>query len=156
MRSANPSPMTRWPNANTFESLCCLVTSAVKTSCTSAQRTPFTLLEAIDIPMPVPQIKIPVSENVANGKFDKGILICGTGIGMSIASNKVKGVRCAFVHDVFTAEVTRQHNDSNVLALGQRVIGEGLALLIVKTWLTSEFEGGRHQKRIDKIEGDCS
>ena len=75
---------------------------------------------------------------------------------MSIASNKVKGVRCALVHDVFTAEVTRQHNDSNVLALGQRVIGEGLALLIVKTWLTSEFEGGRHQKRIDKIEGDCS
>lgn len=60
------------------------------------------------------------------------------------------------MHDVFTAEVTRQHNDSNVLAMGQRVIGEGLALLIVKTWLTSEFEGGRHQRRIDKIEGGCS
>ena len=93
----------------------------------------------------------PVAESVADGTYDRGILVCGTGIGMSIAANKVDGIRCALVSDVFTAEVTRQHNNSNVLALGQRVIGEGLMLLIVKTWLNSEFEGGRHQNRIDKI-----
>lgn len=98
-----------------------------------------------------PDYARPVGEAVTSGEFDRGILICGTGIGMSIAANKVKGVRCALVHDVFTAQVTRQHNDSNVLALGQRVIGEGLALLIVETWLKGEFEGGRHQRRIDKV-----
>lgn len=98
-----------------------------------------------------PDYARPVSEAVTSGEYDRGILICGTGIGMSIAANKVKGIRCALVHDVFTAQVTRQHNDSNVLAMGQRVIGEGLALLIVETWLKGEFEGGRHQARIDKI-----
>lgn len=98
-----------------------------------------------------PDYARPVGEAVAAGEFDRGILICGTGIGMSIAANKVKGVRCALVHDVFTAQVTRQHNDSNVLAMGQRVIGEGLALLIVETWLNGSFEGGRHQRRIDKV-----
>ncbi|GGB12324.1 ribose 5-phosphate isomerase B [Macrococcus hajekii] len=98
-----------------------------------------------------PDYARPVSEGVTSGAFDKGILVCGTGIGMSIAANKVKGIRCALVHDVFTAQVTRRHNDSNVLALGQRVIGEGLALLIVETWLSNEYEGGRHQQRIDKI-----
>ncbi|TDL95406.1 ribose 5-phosphate isomerase B [Macrococcus carouselicus] len=104
-------------------------------------------LDSVDYP----DYARPVSEAVTAGEFDRGILICGTGIGMSIAANKVKGVRCALVHDVFTAQVTRQHNDSNVLAMGQRVIGEGLALLIVETWLKGEFEGGRHQNRIDKI-----
>lgn len=98
-----------------------------------------------------PDYARPVSEAVTSGEYDRGILICGTGIGMSIAANKVKGIRCALVHDVFTAQVTRQHNDSNVLAMGQRVIGEGLALLIVETWLKGEFEGGRHRARIDKI-----
>ncbi|MDC3416744.1 ribose 5-phosphate isomerase B [Aquibacillus salsiterrae] len=98
-----------------------------------------------------PDYGIPAAERVASGEFDKGILICGTGIGMSIAANKVKGIRCALVHDVFSAKATRQHNDSNVIAMGARVIGPGLALEIVKTWLTTEFEAGRHAKRIGKL-----
>ena len=83
-----------------------------------------------------------------SGKFDRGILICGTGIGMSIAANKVKGIRCALVHDVFSAKATREHNDSNVLAMGERVIGPGLAREIVATWLNTPFEGGRHERRM--------
>lgn len=98
-----------------------------------------------------PDYALPVAEKVANGEFDRGILICGTGIGMSIAANKVKGVRCALVHDVYSAKLTRQHNDSNVLAMGERVIGPGLAREIAQTWLTAEFEGGRHENRINKI-----
>lgn len=98
-----------------------------------------------------PDYALPVAEKVANGEFDRGILICGTGIGMSIAANKVKGVRCALVHDVYSAKLTRQHNDSNVLAMGERVIGPGLAREIAETWLTSDFEGGRHENRIGKI-----
>ncbi|MFJ7639585.1 ribose 5-phosphate isomerase B [Peribacillus sp. NPDC097264] len=98
-----------------------------------------------------PDFALPVAEKVAKGEFDRGILICGTGIGMSIAANKVKGIRCALVHDVYSAKLTRQHNDSNVLAMGERVIGPGLAREIAQTWLTYEFEGGRHQNRIGKI-----
>lgn len=98
-----------------------------------------------------PDYALPVAEKVANGEFDRGILICGTGIGMSIAANKVKGVRCALVHDVFSAKATREHNDSNVLAMGERVIGPGLAREIAKTWLTTEYEGGRHSNRLNKI-----
>ncbi|MET1181484.1 ribose 5-phosphate isomerase B [Peribacillus simplex] len=98
-----------------------------------------------------PDYALPVAEKVARGEFDRGILICGTGIGMSIAANKVKGIRCALVHDVYSAKLTRQHNDTNMLAMGERVIGPGLAREIVQTWLTSEFEGGRHQNRIGKI-----
>ena len=98
-----------------------------------------------------PDYALPVAEKVAKGEFDKGILICGTGIGMSIAANKVKGIRCALVHDVFTAKVTREHNDSNMIAMGERVIGPGLAREIARTWLTSEFEGGRHANRVNKI-----
>ncbi|MGE7603861.1 ribose 5-phosphate isomerase B [Peribacillus sp. NPDC097675] len=98
-----------------------------------------------------PDYALPVAEKVAKGEFDCGILICGTGIGMSIAANKVKGIRCALVHDVYSAKLTRQHNNSNVLAMGERVIGPGLAREIAETWLTSEFEGGRHENRISKI-----
>lgn len=98
-----------------------------------------------------PDFALPVAEKVAAGEFDRGILICGTGIGMSIAANKVKGVRCALVHDCFTAKATREHNDSNVLAMGARVIGPGLALEIAKIWLGTEFEGGRHLRRIEKL-----
>ena len=93
----------------------------------------------------------PAAEKVADGTFDRGILICGTGIGMSISANKVKGIRCALVHDLFTAKVTREHNDSNMLAMGERVVGPGVALEIVRVWLTTEFEGGRHANRIGKI-----
>ncbi len=98
-----------------------------------------------------PDYAKPVAEKVAAGEFDRGILICGTGIGVSIAANKVKGIRCALVHDVFSAKATRCHNDSNVLAMGERVIGPGLAREIVTTWLNTDFEGGRHTRRIEKI-----
>lgn len=93
----------------------------------------------------------PAAEKVAKGEFDRGIVICGTGVGMSITANKVKGIRCALVHDVYTARVTRQHNDSNMLAMGARVIGVDLAKEIVKTWIESDFDGGRHERRINKI-----
>lgn len=98
-----------------------------------------------------PDYAIPVAEKVVNGEADRGILICGTGIGMSISANKVMGIRCALVHDVFSAKATREHNDSNVLAMGERVIGPGLAREIAKVWLTTPFEGGRHETRINKI-----
>ncbi|WP_096185881.1 ribose 5-phosphate isomerase B [Evansella halocellulosilytica] len=98
-----------------------------------------------------PDYGIPVAEKVAAGEVDRGIVICGTGIGMSIAANKVKGVRCALVHDLFTAKVTREHNDTNVLAMGERVIGPGLATEIARVWLSTEFEGGRHETRVNKI-----
>lgn len=98
-----------------------------------------------------PDYATPVAHGVANGEFDRGILICGTGIGMSIAANKVKGIRCALVHDVFSAKATRGHNDSNVLAMGERVVGPGLAREIASAWLDTTFEGGRHERRIAKL-----
>ena len=82
---------------------------------------------------------------------NKGILVCGTGIGMSIAANRYKGIRASHCTDTYTAKMTRKHNDSNILCLGERITGEGLALDIVDIWLNTEFEGGRHQKRIDMI-----
>ena len=88
---------------------------------------------------------------VASGACDKGVVVCGTGIGVSITANKVNGIRCALCHDVFSAKATRAHNDSNMIAMGQRVIGEGLALEILKAWLSTEFEGGRHVQRIEKM-----
>ncbi|MDA3130684.1 ribose 5-phosphate isomerase B [Aliibacillus thermotolerans] len=98
-----------------------------------------------------PDYAVPVSEKVATGEVDRGILICGTGIGMSISANKIKGIRCALVHDVFSAKATRAHNDSNVLAMGERIVGPGLASEIVKAWLGTEFEGGRHERRVNKM-----
>lgn len=92
-----------------------------------------------------------VARAIVAGDAQLGILICGTGIGMSIAANKVHGIRAALCHDSFSAKMSRAHNNANVLALGQRVIGTGLALDIVETWLAGEFEGGRHQRRIDKM-----
>ena len=98
-----------------------------------------------------PDYALPAAERIASGEFDRGIFICGTGIGMSIAANKVKGIRCALVHDVFSAKATRQHNDSNVLAMGERVIGPGLGREIVNAWLGTDFEGDRHARRVEKI-----
>lgn len=99
-----------------------------------------------------PDYALPVAEAVASGKADKGILICGTGIGMSIAANKVKGIRCALCSDTFSAHATREHNDANILAFGERVVGEGLAMDIVDTFLKTPFSGDdRHVKRIAKI-----
>jgi ribose 5-phosphate isomerase B len=104
-----------------------------------------------DTSVDYPDFALPVAQKVANGEYDRGILICGTGIGMSIAANKVNGIRCALVHDVFSAKATRQHNDSNMLAMGERVIGPGLAREVALAWLETEFEGGRHANRIGKI-----
>lgn len=92
-----------------------------------------------------------VAEAVSDNDNIKGILVCGTGIGMSIAANKIKGIRASLCTDTFSARMTRMHNDSNILCLGERVIGTGLASDIVDTWLNTKFEGGRHQKRIDMI-----
>ncbi|WP_018924611.1 ribose 5-phosphate isomerase B [Salsuginibacillus kocurii] len=93
----------------------------------------------------------PVAEKVRDAEAERGILICGTGIGMSIAANKVQGIRCALVHDIFSAKMTRLHNDSNVLAMGERVIGPGIAREIATIWLQTEFEKGRHLKRLNKL-----
>jgi ribose 5-phosphate isomerase B len=94
-----------------------------------------------------------VGEAVVEKKADKGIVICGTGIGISIAANKVKGVRAALCTNTTMARLTREHNDANVLAMGGRIVGDVLALEMVEIFLTTEFEGGRHQKRIDLLEG---
>lgn len=88
---------------------------------------------------------------VAAGECDRGILCCGTGVGIGIAANKVPGIRVCTCSDVFTAQASRMHNDSNMLAMGGRVVGHGEARLIAATWLTTAFEGGRHQRRIDQI-----
>ncbi len=88
---------------------------------------------------------------VANGDADLGILICGTGIGMSIAANKVPGIRCCVCSEPYSAALSRQHNDANMLAFGARVIGNEMAKLIVRTWLNSAFEGERHQRRVAQI-----
>ena len=98
-----------------------------------------------------PDFGAKVSAAVANGMVDRGILICGTGIGMSIVANRYPKVRAALCHDHFTAQMSREHNDANILVMGERVIGKGVAIDIVKTWLETEFAGGRHQKRLDKI-----
>ena len=94
-----------------------------------------------------------VAHSVADGECEKGILICGTGIGISIAANKVKGVRAALCHDTFSAEATRQHNDANILAMGARVIGPGLAIKIVETFLHTDFSNAeRHARRVAMLE----
>ncbi len=99
-----------------------------------------------------PDIARNVASAVASGEYEKGVLICGTGIGMSIAANRFKGIRAALCHDIYTAEMSRRHNNANILVIGARVTGEGLALEILKVFFRTEFEGGRHKMRIDKIE----
>ncbi len=99
-----------------------------------------------------PDYAVPAAQAVLDGRCVRAILVCGTGIGMSIAANKMSGIRCALVHDTFSAKATREHNDTNVLALGERVIGPGLALEIVAIWVDTPFsEDGRHARRIAKI-----
>lgn len=92
-----------------------------------------------------------VAHAVANGECERGIVICGTGIGISISANKVKGIRCALCSEPVSAKLTRQHNDANVLAMGARIIGPAMAEEIVHTFLTTEFEGGRHSRRVELI-----
>ena len=93
-----------------------------------------------------------VAHNVSDGAFERGILICGTGLGMSMVANRFRGVRAALVNDLFSTIMSRRHNDSNILVMGGRVIGEGLALEMVDVFLKTPFEGGRHQVRLDQIE----
>ncbi len=93
-----------------------------------------------------------VASQVSTGKYDRGILLCGTGLGMSMVANKFPHVRAALCNDLFSAIMSRRHNDANILVMGGRVIGEALAGEIVKAWLETPFEGGRHQKRIDNFE----
>lgn len=92
-----------------------------------------------------------LARRVASGEFDRGILICGSGIGISIAANKVKGIRAALCHNAYTAEMARRHNDANVIAMGGRVVDEATAVQMTEIFLATEFEGGRHQRRVDKL-----
>lgn len=104
--------------------------------------------EAVDFP----DFARPVAEAVAKGECERGILICGTGIGMSMAANKIKGARASLCHDGYTAYMTRAHNDANILCIGSRVTGVGVALDIVDVWLSTPFSGmDRHQRRVDKL-----
>lgn len=98
-----------------------------------------------------PDCAKPVCEAVQNGTAERGILICGTGIGISIAANKYKGIRAALCSDVYSAKMSKQHNNANIICLGGRVTGRELAFMIVDTWLETKFEGGRHENRIAKI-----
>ncbi len=99
-----------------------------------------------------PDFVAPAAKAVASGECDRGIVLCTTGIGVSIAANKVKGIRCALLSDLMSARMTRDHNDTNMMAIGAAVVGQGLALEIMDTWLSTEFSHGpRHQRRIDKI-----
>lgn len=96
-----------------------------------------------------PEFGQAVCRAVLEGRCDRGILICGTGIGMSMVANRFDGIRAALCHELFTARLSREHNDANVLCLGARIVGPGLALEIVRTWMSTDYAGGRHQRRIE-------
>ena len=98
-----------------------------------------------------PDIAEKVCADVVSGAADRGIVLCGTGLGISIAANKIKGIRCALCGDVYSAKMSREHNNSNVLAMGGRVTGFGPAGEIVRAWMMTEFAGGRHERRVNKI-----
>lgn len=98
-----------------------------------------------------PDFGAPAARAVASGECDRGIVVCTTGIGISIAANKIHGIRCALLSDKMSARLSREHNDSNMMAMGAAVLGEKYALEIVDTWLDTAFEGGRHQRRVNKI-----
>jgi len=102
-------------------------------------------------PVDYPDYAIQVAESVANGKAERGVLVCGTGIGMAMTANKIPGVRAAFCPDPFTARLSREHNDANVLTLGGRLMGREMAIEILGIWLNTSFQGGRHNRRIAKI-----
>ncbi|MDY6839261.1 MAG: ribose 5-phosphate isomerase B [Thermodesulfobacteriota bacterium] len=95
-----------------------------------------------------------VARSVSDSTFQRGILICGTGLGMSMVANRFRGVRAALANDLFSAIMSRRHNDSNILVMGGRLIGDTLALQLVKTWLETPFDGGRHQRRLEKMDSD--
>lgn len=101
-----------------------------------------------------PKIAHKVAQAVSSGEFEKGLLVCGSGIGMSIVANRYKGVRAALCTNAYLARMSRMHNDANLLSMGERIIGVGVALDILEVFLTTAFEGGRHLKRIDQIDGN--
>jgi len=103
-------------------------------------------------PADYPDLALAAAEAIVKGECDRGVLCCGTGIGVAIAANKVPGIRAALCHDTFSARMAREHNDANVLTMGQRVIGAGLARDIVTAWLQARFQGGRHACRVEKID----
>ncbi len=105
-------------------------------------------LDSVDYP----DIAQNLCSDLTKGKFERGILICGTGIGMSIAANRFKGVRATLANDLFSAVMARRHNNSNILVMGGRIVGKDLAVEIVKAWLNEKFEQGRHKRRIDKLD----
>ena len=105
--------------------------------------------------MDYPETGKTVAEKVSAGEYERGVLICGTGLGMSMVANKYPHVRAALCNDLFSAAMSRRHNDANVLVLGGRVIGDVLALEILRTWLETAFEGGRHQRRLDMFDTVC-
>lgn len=104
--------------------------------------------ERVDYPV----IAKEIAHDVANGKYDRGIIICGSGLGVAISANKIKGIRAVTCHDTYSSKMSRAHNDANILTMGGRVIGADLAFDVVKIWLETEFEGGRHKNRVDMIE----
>ena len=104
-----------------------------------------------DASVDYPDYAFAVAKSIGDGEVERGILICGTGIGMCIAANKVHGVRAACCHDIITAEMSRRHNDANILCLSADMLGEELIDRMVRTWLETEFEAGRHQRRVEKI-----
>ena len=105
-----------------------------------------------ETPADYPGIARAVAEKISRREFERGILVCGSGIGMSIVANRFPGVRAALCHDLYTARMSREHNDANLLVLGGRLIGKGLAREMIKVWLESIFQGGLHQRRLDQIE----
>ena len=104
--------------------------------------------ESVDYPI----IAQEIAKNIADKKFTRGILLCGSGIGMSITANRFQNVRAALCHNLYTVELSRKHNDANILVLGGRILGPGLALAMVSLFLHTDFEGGRHQRRLNKID----
>ena len=102
-------------------------------------------------PRDYPIFAVRAANAVVSGQCDRGIILCGTGVGISMAANKVKGIRCVVCSEPYSARMSRLHNNSNMLALGSRVVGTELARMIVETWLDADFEGGRHQRRVDLI-----
>jgi ribose 5-phosphate isomerase B len=105
-----------------------------------------------EVSVDYPDFAVLLARKVSRGELEKGILICGTGVGMSIVANKFPKVRAALANDLYTARCSREHNDANILILGGRVVGKGLAREIVKLWLETAFSGGRHKRRLEKIE----
>jgi len=104
-----------------------------------------------ETPVDYPEIGMAVAEKVSTGEMPRGILICGTGIGMSMVANRFPGVRATLCHDLYTARMSREHNDSNLLVLGARLLGKGIAREILRVWLEADFLGGNHQRRLDEI-----